>query len=279
MKAIYQLIKKMGCNYVSIFYDFNSYSINLKNDLQTLIQNNDDPGICVNSFNQFQYNGTNQDQIDLMLKDMLNLYENSINHEEDPVIIYIGYQVTYSVLLNKLNNIALNTDAFKSIHLISSDAVEKFLINGTKSDKIKFYSLSFKESNINKDPEFLNYYKKLLDSISKTNDTKSLPWIDEYLKIKNNCSLFNNSIFPECNTSNIYEITNSQYLTYSMYSVYIFYEKLKVYSIALCPTTNNVDDCALLPNDSSLPNFTEYLRKADFNFQNYDLMWKEIRVL
>ena len=271
----------MKCNYVSIFYDYNSYSINLKNELVNLINNdtiNGDSDICVNSFNQFEFNGTNQDQLDIILNNMLNLYENNMN-QEDPVIIYIGYQKTYSVLINKLNIIVSNNLSIKNIHLISSASVETSVANGNKSDKIKFYSLSLKESNINEYSDFLNYYKEILNITSKTNDTTIISWINEYLQFSNNCPLFNHANFTNCNISNITEITDSQFLRYSMYSIFGFYEIFKVTSLTTCLSNSNIDECKTLQEDSSLKNLIEHLRNGYFNFQYYGLMWIEMRVI
>ena len=271
------MIQKMGCNYISMLNDGNGYSVNLQNDIIELISanaNNSD-GICINSFTQFDFNGTNDAQLDIILNEIISLYDNSVN-KEDPVIIYIGYKETYSILLNKLNTITLSNKNISNIHIISSEAAFTINYNSNINEKIKIYRVSLNSFDINSYTSLLSYYKVLLQSIS-TNKTKNI-WISEYLRLSYNCSLVPSNNLNSCNINDVDSLPESQYLFYLIYSIFGFFEQLKVTSVQMCPEVLNIDDCQSLSNNVGLVMLTNNLRNAVLKFQYYDLIFNQFRV-
>ena len=266
----------MNCNYVTLIYDYNLNSINLKNDIVALLN---DTNICLNSIVQFQYNDINANRTDQLVNNILSLYDNS-NNKEDPVVIFIGYEDLYTLILNKLSNAASHNADINYIHLISSETIENYKIKESISNKIKLYSLTLFSYDINSYTDFMIYYKNLLNSTANNNNNnKSVTWINEYLQSTYNCTLLKNTILEHCNLNNINKLTNSQYLTYSFYSIFGFFEKLIVTAATFCPYTHNIDSCVAIAEDSGLIQLTKYLRNADFKFDYYDLLWSEIRVI
>jgi hypothetical protein len=281
IKAIFQLIKKMGCNYISLFYDNNSYSLSLKNDIKALFEatkNTEDAEICINKFIKFEYNDqSDDDEFNQYLDEIFELYDNEKNIE-DPVIVYLGYSETYSKLVEKLNVIANDRSNINNIHLVSSEAANKIV--SKVSEKIKLYQLSLKTFDMNEYVELNEHYKRILQSFSSYG--QNIPWINEYIMIKYNCSLLNNiENTAKCNQADIdsfIELPNSQYLTYLIYSMAVFFEQLKTTCVSLCPVNTNINDCKKLSDKIGLKKFTDNLRNVDLSLEYYQLIFEKIRV-
>ncbi len=271
----------MGCNYISLFYDNNSYSLSLKNDIKALFEatkNTEDAEICINKFIKFEYNDqSDDDEFNQYLDEIFELYDNEKNIE-DPVIVYLGYSETYSKLVEKLNVIANDRSNINNIHLVSSEAANKIV--SKVSEKIKLYQLSLKTFDMNEYVELNEHYKRILQSFSSYG--QNIPWINEYIMIKYNCSLLNNiENTAKCNQADIdsfIELPNSQYLTYLIYSMAVFFEQLKTTCVSLCPVNTNINDCKKLSDKIGLKKFTDNLRNVDLSLEYYQLIFEKIRV-
>lgn len=221
-----------------------------------------DDEFCINKFLQFDYDGNNVDALDYELMNILSLYDNTVN-KENPVIIYLGYDLTFLKIIERIDQITRNDNNINSVVIISSDAVNPNF-NLPIDTKITCLSISFENlSQIIYNYSTNAYYKNISLSYLNNEDSQIgyIPFINKYFQEKHGCSL-NKSLPNACSIDQINNdtLSNAVYMQFLIYTMIGFVEEFKTTYVKICPKNPGLDNCDKLYDNSGMKLFTNNLR-------------------
>ena len=280
-----------NCNYVSLILNNNIYSYGLQYDLNIKDSSNiiKNDTICFNT--QLNIDGDSY----FVLRDKLNSLLSLYNANEDVTIVYLGYALSLSPIIDVLNELLSTTFSYlKSCTILTSEAVLNDFSISNNSSKTSVYSIQLKPTELTDDTKLIYYYTNLLEPLIQSgvnyttlyNTYKKIPWLLEFIMITLNCTYQDIEVFPKDLYKNLPNCTfksnrdnlatsklslfNSQYIRYLIYTFTAFSYKLN-------ETLKHCSNCSEFLNNDSMINLIQAMRNQILNFTNNDLIPYNLR--